>query len=137
MKNKYYLFEEEHLDIEEEKSNIENKLINTLSNSEVQQEALRLIRSVLRKPVKWSNMFDLIENIRRDMQSGRDNYDSSANDTQLSLITPLLIFFSLTVKTSMQMTPIDSEIIINLLADNFNDMTHLKELEKILNEIQR
>jgi hypothetical protein len=137
MKNKYYLFEEEHLDIEEEKPNIENELINTLSNSEIQQEALRLIRSVLSKPVKWTNMFDLIENIRRDMQSGRDNYDSSANDTQLSLITPLLVFFSLTVKTSMQMTPIDSEIIINLLADNFKDITHLKELEKILNEIQR
>lgn len=137
MKNKYYLFEEEHLDIEEEKSNIANEFANTLSNSEIQQEALRLIRSVLSKPVKWTNMFDLIENIRRDMQSGRDNYDASANDTQLSLITPLLVFFSLTVKTSMQMTPIDSEIIINLLADNFKDITHLKELEKILNEIQR
>src|SRR5210317_187069 len=111
MKNKYYLFEEEHLNIDEEKVATEKNLINTLNNSEIQQEALRLMRKVLKKPVRWSNMFDLIENVRRDMQSGRDNYDSSANDTQLSLITPLLIFFSLTVRTSMQMTPLDSEII--------------------------
>jgi len=135
MKNKYYLFEEEHLNIDEEKVATEKNLINTLNNSEIQQEALRLMRKVLKKPVKWSNMFDLIEKVRRDMQSGRDNYDSSANDTQLSLITPLLIFFSLTVKTSMQMTPLDSEIIVNLLADNFKDVSHLQELEKILNEI--
>lgn len=135
MKNKYYLFEEEHLNIDEEKVATEKNLINTLNNSEIQQEALRLMRKVLKKPVRWSNMFDLIENVRRDMQSGRDNYDSSANDTQLSLITPLLIFFSLTVRTSMQMTPLDSEIIVNLLADNFKDVSHLQELEKILNEI--
>ena len=133
-KNRYYLQEEDHLDIEE-KEEIENEFIEKLSNSEVQQEALRLLRNVLKKPVRWSDMFDLIEGIRRDMQSGRDNYDSSSNDTQLSLITPLLVFFSLTVKTSMQMSPIDSEIIVNMLADNFKSQEHLDELGLIINEI--
>mgnify|MGYP003989072411 FL=1 len=129
-KNRYYLQEEYHLDIEEEKEEIEN-----LTTSEVQQEALRLLRTFLKKPVKWNNMFSLIEKVRREMQSGRDNYDSSANDTQLSLITPLLVFFSLTIKTSMQMQPIDSEIIINILADNFKSQEHLDELGIMIDEI--
>jgi len=133
-KNRYYLQDEDHLDIEE-KEEIENEFIEKLSNSEIQQEALRLLRKVLKKPVKWNDMFDLIEQIRRDMQSGRDNYDTSANDTQLSLITPLLVFFSLTVKTSMQMAPIDSEIIVNMLADNFKSQEHLDELGLIIDEI--
>ena len=133
-KNSYYLQDEDHLDIEE-KEEIENEFIEKLSNSEIQQEALRLLRKVLKKPVKWNDMFDLIEQIRRDMQSGRDNYDTSANDTQLSLITPLLIFFSLTIKTSMQMAPIDSEIIVNMLADNFKSQKHLDELGLIIDEI--
>ena len=129
-KNRYYLQEEYHLDVEEEKEEIEN-----LTTSEVQQEALRLLRTFLKKPVKWNNMFSLIEKVRREMQSGRDNYDSSANDTQLSLITPLLVFFSLTIKTSMQMQPIDSEIIINILADNFKSQEHLDELGIMIDEI--
>ena len=133
-KNRYYLQDEDHLDIEE-KEEIENEFIEKLSNSEIQQEALRLLRKVLKKPVKWNDMFDLIEQIRRDMQSGRDNYDTSANDSQLSLITPLLIFSSLTVKTSMQMAPIDSEIIVNMLADNFKSQKHLDELGLIIDEI--
>ena len=133
-KNRYYLQDEDHLDIEE-KEEIENEFIEKLSNSEIQQEALSLLRKVLKKPVKWNDMFDLIEQIRRDMQSGRDNYDTSANDSQLSLITPLLIFSSLTVKTSMQMAPIDSEIIVNMLADNFKSQKHLDELGLIIDEI--
>jgi len=107
------------------------------SMSDVRVEAKMLLQKAARLPTKWSDIFNSIEMFRRKVQAGRDKYDSTANDSQVGLMSPMLIMFALMLETNMTMEPLDTNIIINILSDNFKDQHHIDRLKDLLAELHK
>ena len=102
---------------------------------DVSLEAKILLQKASRMPTKWIDIFNSIELFRKKVQAGRDSYDSTANDSQVGLMSPMLIMFALMLETNMTMEPLDTNIIINILSDNFKEKRHIRTLKKLLNEL--
>ena len=47
----------------------------------------------------------------------------------------MLIMFALMLETNMMMEPIDTNIVINIMSDNFKEQRHIDTLKKLLNEL--
>tara|TARA_B100000214_G_C23802090_1_gene550859 strand:+ start:249 stop:617 length:369 start_codon:yes stop_codon:yes gene_type:complete len=105
---------------------------NKTSPADLSVEAKRLLRKASTVPTKWSDIFNAIEIFRRKIQAGRDAYDSTANDAQVGLMSPMLIMFALMLETNMLMEPLDTNIIINILSDNFKEERHVSTLKQLL-----
>jgi len=105
------------------------------NNSAIGAEAKILLQKASRMPTKWSDIFNAIELFRRKVQAGRDEYDSTANDAQVGLMSPMLIMFALMLETNMLMEPLDTNIIINILSDNFRSESHVNTLKDLLSEL--
>ena len=97
--------------------------------------AKALLRKASRLPTKWNDIFNAIELFRKKIQAGRDSYDSTANDAQVGLMSPMLIMFALMLETNMVMEPLDTNIIINILSDNFKDQRQVEKLKDLLNQL--
>ena len=109
------------------------KLENTKNQTiDVSYEAKMLLSKASRAPTKWSDIFNAIEMFRKKIQAGRDSYDSTANDAQVGLMSPMLIMFALMLETNMTMEPLDTNIIINILSDNFREERHVNTLKELL-----
>ena len=102
-------------------------------SADLSVEAKRLLQKASTVPTKWSDIFNAIEIFRRKVQAGRDSYDSTANDAQVGLMSPMLIMFALLLETNMLMEPLDTNIIINILSDNFKEERHINTLKQLLN----
>ena len=102
---------------------------------DIRADAKMLLQKASRMPTKWSDIFNAIEMFRKKVQAGRDNYDSTANDAQVGLMSPMLIMFALMLETNMTMEPLDTNIIINILSDNFKDQRHIDTLRNLLNTL--
>tara|TARA_Y100000310_G_scaffold332168_1_gene407235 strand:+ start:147 stop:536 length:390 start_codon:yes stop_codon:yes gene_type:complete len=105
--------------------------------TDVRVEAKMLLQKAAAMPTKWSDIFNSIEMFRRKVQAGRDKYDSTANDAQVGLMSPMLIMFALMLETNMIMEPLDTNIIINILSDNFKDQHHIDRLKDLLTELHK
>ncbi len=106
-------------------------------NIDVRVEAKFLLQKAASLPTKWSDIFNSIEMFRKKIQAGRDSYDSTANDAQVGLMSPMLIMFALMLETNMVMEPLDTNIIINVLADNFREEKHISSLKALLAELHK
>ena len=49
----------------------------------------------------------------------------------------MLIMFTLMLETNMIMEPLDTNIIINVLADNFKEKRHIDSLKELLSELHK
>lgn len=98
-------------------------------------EAKMLLMKASRLPTKWNDIFNSIELFRKKIQAGRDAYDTTANDAQVGLMSPMLIMFALMLETNMTMQPLDTNIIINVLADNFREPHQIEALKNLLSEL--
>jgi len=98
-------------------------------------EAKMLLMKASRLPTKWNDIFNSIELFRKKIQAGRDAYDTTANDAQVGLMSPMLIMFALMLETNMTMQPLDTNIIINVLADNFREPHQIESLKNLLSEL--
>ena len=105
---------------------------NEILVNDLKAEAKILLQKSSRVPTKWSDIFNAIEMFRKKIQAGRDNYDATANDAQVGLMSPMLIMFALMLETNMIMEPIDTNIIINVLSDNFKEQKHIETLKDLL-----
>ena len=114
---------------------IELDINDEVAIEDVRAEAKILLQKAARLPTKWMDIFNTIEIFRRKVQSGRDKYDSTANDAQVGLMSPMLIMFALMLETNMMMEPIDTNIVINIMSDNFKEQRHIDTLKKLLNEL--
>ena len=103
--------------------------------SEFRVEAKMLLQKASRLPTKWIDIFNAIEMFRKKVQAGRDSYDSTANDAQVGLMSPMLIMFALMLETNMIMEPLDTNVIINVLSDNFKEERHINILRELLGEL--
>lgn len=104
---------------------------------DVRAEAKLLLQKAAAMPTKWNDIFNSIELFRKKIQAGRDSYDSTANDSQVGLMSPMLIMFTLMLETNMIMEPLDTNIIINVLADNFKEKRHIDSLKELLSELHK
>ena len=124
---------EDNYDKEKIALDIDNEDIS--ENVDVRVEAKMLLQKASRLPTKWSDIFNTIEVFRKKVQAGRDKYDSTANDSQVGLMSPMLIMFALMLETNMMMEPIDTNIIINIMSDNFKEQRHINTLKDLLSEL--
>lgn len=120
---------------EYEEYELEDEGLEKEAAIELASEAKILLRKASLLPTKWNDIFNAIELFRKKVQAGRDSYDSTANDSQVGLMSPMLIMFALMLETNMIMEPLDTNIIINVLADNFKSPEHIEKLKAILEEL--
>ena len=109
--------------------------VKQIEASDVRAESKMLLQKASRLPTKWSDIFNAIELFRKKVQAGKDNYDATANDAQVGLMSPMLIMFALMLETNMIMEPLDTNIIINVLSDNFKEQRHIETLKDLLSEL--
>jgi hypothetical protein len=114
---------------------IENKKNKSVDVIDVSVEAKLLLQKASRMPTKWGDIFNSIEIFRRKVQAGRDAYDATANDAQVGLMSPMLVMFALMLETDMVMEPLDTNIIINIMSDNFKSQNHINSLKTLLSEL--
>lgn len=123
----------------QDKKNIDLLDIETIEKEkqvvDIAVEAKNLLRKASRLPTKWNDIFNAIEIFRKKIQAGRDAYDTTANDAQVGLMSPMLIMFALMLETNMIMEPLDTNIIINILSDNFKDQRQVEKLKDLLNQL--
>jgi hypothetical protein len=108
---------------------------NKVNNEDIRAQAKLLLQQAARMPTKWGDIFNSIEMFRRKVQAGRDRYDATANDAQVGLMSPMLIMFALMLETNMVMEPLDTNIIINIMSDNFRNQQHIESLKVLLSEL--
>ena len=106
-----------------------------IASNDIKAEAKLLLQKASRLPTKWTDIFNAIELFRKKVQSGKDKYDTTANDSQVGLMSPMLIMFALMLETNMLMEPLDTDIIINILSDNFKEQVHVDTLKELLNTL--
>tara|TARA_Y100000034_G_scaffold38448_1_gene47248 strand:+ start:233 stop:625 length:393 start_codon:yes stop_codon:yes gene_type:complete len=109
--------------------------IEESQDEDIRAQAKLLLQQAARMPTKWGDIFNSIEMFRRKVQAGRDRYDATANDAQVGLMSPMLIMFALMLETNMVMEPLDTNIIINIMSDNFRNQQHIESLKVLLNEL--
>lgn len=114
---------------------VTNKSAEDKDYDNIKAQAKMLLQNASRLPTKWSDIFNSIEVFRRKVQAGRDKYDSTATESQVGLMSPMLIMFALMIETNMMMEPLDTNIIINLLSDNFKSQHHIDQLKVLLSEL--
>ena len=105
---------------------------NKTRRSDLAYEAKDLLQKAWRVPTTWLDIFNAREMFRKKVQAGRDSYDSTANDSQVGLMSPMLVMFALMLETNMLMEPLDTNIIINILSDNFREERHIETLKELL-----
>ena len=109
--------------------------IEESQDEDIRAQAKLLLQQAARMPTKWGDIFNSIEMFRRKVQAGRDRYDATANDAQVGLMSPMLIMFALMLETNMVMEPLDTNIIINIMSDNFRNQQHIESLKELLSEL--
>tara|TARA_B100000212_G_C27285287_1_gene494879 strand:+ start:229 stop:645 length:417 start_codon:yes stop_codon:yes gene_type:complete len=114
---------------------LEDENVEKINYSDIRLEAKLILQKASRMPTQWLDIFNSIEMFRKKVQAGRDKYDATANDAQVGLMSPMLIMFALMLETNMTMEPLDTNIIINVLSDNFKEERHIKTLKSLLHEL--
>ena len=100
---------------------------DNLSSAEVSAEAERIMEEFSKKPTNWADIFRAIENFRNELLS-IDKQDSTATESQMALVTPLIAYFVLVLETDVLAKPIDTKIMIDIISKNFKTKDQLKKL---------
>lgn len=107
----------------------EEKSLN-LKSLDVQAESM--LEKASKTSTNWANIFQAIEEFRNDLLTD-DRQDSSATESQMALVVPLIAYFVLVLETDVLAYPQETKIFINLVKDNFTSQKQVDKLEKFLN----
>tara|TARA_Y100000592_G_C5225001_1_gene201191 strand:- start:70 stop:474 length:405 start_codon:yes stop_codon:yes gene_type:complete len=107
----------------------EEKSLN-LKRLDVQAESM--LEKASKTSTNWANIFQAIEEFRNDLLTD-DRQDSSATESQMALVVPLIAYFVLVLETDVLAYPQETRIFINLVKDNFTSQKQVDKLEKFLN----
>jgi hypothetical protein len=121
------------LSILKEEKSIKQKADEALTSntgSNLQDEAKLVLDKLGSKSIGWDKLFNAVEEFRQDIRQ-RDKRNTTANDRQVGMAAPLLVLFELILTTDLQIYPIDKDIIIKTMADNFTSKTQVEELKKL------
>lgn len=94
-------------------------------------QAGEILEEYSKKPTNWANIFKAIEAFRNDLLSD-DVQDSTATESQMALVVPMIAYFVLVLETDLLATPIDTKVIINTIVDNFKKQDQVDKLKKFL-----
>tara|TARA_S200000501_G_C20664230_1_gene673312 strand:+ start:385 stop:786 length:402 start_codon:yes stop_codon:yes gene_type:complete len=94
-------------------------------------QAGEILEKYSKKPTNWANIFKAIEAFRNDLLSD-DIQDSSATESQMALVVPMIAYFVLVLETDLLATPIDTKVIINTIVDNFKKQDQVDKLKQFL-----
>jgi len=98
----------------------------------ISQTAHDLLTKISQSSQTWSNVFNAVEELRRDFRDA-GSLDSTADQRQIGMASVLLILFELVVQTNLRIQPVDVNIIINTMSDNFTKENQVNALENLLN----
>ena len=107
----------------------EEKSLNLL---DLHQQASTMLEKASKTPTNWANIFQAIEEFRNDLLSD-DRQDSTATESQMALVLPLIAYFVLVLETDVLAYPQETKIFINLVKDNFTSQKQIDKLERFLN----
>ena len=94
-------------------------------------QAAEILEEYSKRPTNWANIFKAIEAFRNDLLSD-DIQDSSATESQMALVVPMIAYFVLVLETDLLATPIDTKVIINTIVDNFKKQDQVEKLKQFL-----
>ena len=94
-------------------------------------QAGEILEEYSKKPTNWANIFKAIEAFRNDLLSD-DVQDSTATESQMALVVPMIAYFVLVLETDLLATPIDTKVIITTIVDNFKKQDQVDKLKKFL-----
>tara|TARA_B100000212_G_C27349259_1_gene522853 strand:+ start:667 stop:1071 length:405 start_codon:yes stop_codon:yes gene_type:complete len=96
------------------------------------QQASTMLEKASKTPKNWANIFQAIEEFRNDLLTD-DRQDSTATESQMALVLPLIAYFVLVLETDVLAYPQETKIFINLVKDNFTSQKQIDKLERFLN----
>tara|TARA_B100001287_G_C22658810_1_gene519214 strand:+ start:365 stop:769 length:405 start_codon:yes stop_codon:yes gene_type:complete len=96
------------------------------------QQASTMLEKASKTPTNWANIFQAIEEFRNDLLTD-DRQDSTATESQMALVLPLIAYFVLVLETDVLAYPQETKIFINLVKDNFTSQKQIDKLERFLN----
>ena len=108
----------------------EDKKNSSLAN--LHKQAEDMLEKASKTPTNWANIFQAIEEFRNDLLTD-DRQDSSATESQMALVLPLIAYFVLVLETDVLAYPQETKVFINLIKDNFNSQKQINKLERFLN----
>ena len=100
-------------------------------STEISKEANMLLNKISASSQTWKNVFNAVEDLRKNFR-GASSLDTSADPRQIGMASVLLILFELVVQTNLRIQPVDINIIINTLTDNFTDDSQIEALKEII-----
>ena len=103
-----------------------------LSLTNLHKQAEDMLEKASKTPTNWANIFQAIEEFRNDLLTD-DRQDSSATESQMALVLPLIAYFVLVLETDVLAYPQEIKVFINLIKDNFNSQKQIDKLERFLN----
>ena len=109
--------------------NLENQ--NQEITDDPSTQAGEILEEYSKKPTNWANIFKAIEAFRNDLLSD-DVQDSSATESQMALVVPMIAYFVLVLETDLLATPVDTKVIINTIVDNFKTQDQIDKLKHFL-----
>ena len=98
---------------------------------DLHKQASKMLEKASKTPTNWSNIFQAIEEFRNDLLSD-DRQDSTATESQMALVLPLIAYFVLVLETDVLAYPQETKIFINLIKDNFTNQKQINKLENFL-----
>ena len=78
------------------------------------QQASTMLEKASKTPTNWANIFQAIEEFRNDLLTD-DRQDSTATESQMALVLPLIAYFVLVLETDVLAYPQETKIFINLV----------------------
>ena len=90
-----------------------------------------MLEKASKTPTNWADVFKAVEEFRNDLLSD-DRQDSSATESQMGLVVPLIAYFVLVLETDVLALPNETRIFINLIKDNFSKETQVDKLKHFL-----
>jgi len=97
----------------------------------IPQTAHDLLTKISKSSQTWNNVFNAVEDLRKKFRNA-GSLDSSADQRQIGMATVLLILFELVVQTNLRIQPVDVNIIINTMSDNFTKESQIEALQDLV-----
>jgi hypothetical protein len=97
----------------------------------IPQTAYDLLTKISKSSQTWNNIFNAIEDLRKNFRNA-GSLDASADQRQIGMASVLLVLFELVVQTNLRIQPVDVNIIINTIVDNFTKESQVKALEEFV-----
>ena len=101
----------------------------------ISQTAHNLLTKISKSSQTWNNVFNAVEDLRQGFRDS-GSLDSTADQRQIGMASVLLILFELVVQTNLRIQPVDVNIIINTMADNFTKENQIDALEDLIDVLK-